>query len=107
MSFVPKLVRDKIPEIISESNKKVNVSILDDNEFEIQIRNKLFEEIEEFYSAKSKDNLIEEMADIMEVLYSICNFRKLDLNEIEIARENKRLKRGGFDKRIFLKEIMK
>ena len=54
----------------------------------------------------TKDETLEELADVLEVLKSIAELENVKLEDvIEIAKQ-KRLKRGGFDKRIFLERTM-
>jgi predicted house-cleaning noncanonical NTP pyrophosphatase (MazG superfamily) len=45
---------------------------------------------------------ISELADILEIIYRIAEMRKISLGELEKIRQEKRLKRGGFEKNIFL-----
>ena len=53
------------------------------------------------------DHVKEELADVLEILKSIVelNDKKLD-DVVEVAKQ-KRLKRGGFEKRIFLEKTYK
>lgn len=66
-----KLVRDKIPEIINASGKKANIKYLKGKKYKEALKNKLVEEVNEFLKAKTKEELLEEFADILEVLYAI------------------------------------
>ena len=67
------------------------------------MREKLEEEVKEFLSADEKDK-IEEIADILEVLYAICDARGVSREKIEEIRAQKAQERGGFQKRIILEE---
>lgn len=95
-----KLVRDKIPEIIEANGENAEIEILDDERFLQQLHEKLFEEAKEFVEEDS----VEELADMMEVIYAIARLRGIDLEEVEKVRKEKAQKRGAFDKKIFLKE---
>ena len=65
----PKLVRDKIPQIIKkEGNRDVDTRELDLQEFELYLRQKLVEEATELASAENDLNLAEEVADLSEIL---------------------------------------
>jgi len=97
-----KLVRDKIPEIISESGRKPVIHIADDSEYWKRLKDKLLEEVKEFIEDGDEK---EEIADIFEVLYSIMDFRKLDKAEVEKIRLKKAEKKGGFKDKIVLDEI--
>lgn len=92
-----KLVRDKIPQIIIEDGKIPITRILDDEEYLKELDKKLKEEITEYQQDKS----IEEMADVLEVLFAICEARGHSVDELMKVREEKREKRGGFEKRVF------
>lgn len=92
-----KLVRDKIPEIIIADGKQPITRILDDNEYLEELDAKLNEEIAEYQEDKS----IEEMADVLEVLFAICEARGHSIDELMEVREAKREKRGGFEQKIF------
>ena len=97
-----KLVRDRIPEIIEESGKKAVIYIADDKEYLEKLYDKLIEEIEEF----KKNPSPEELADILEVCDAIREYFKIDANEVEYIKKKKFEERGGFYKRIILKEVI-
>ncbi len=92
-----KLVRDKIPEIIESDGKTPITRILDEEEYLSELDKKLNEEVAEYQNDKS----LEEMADVLEVLFAICEGRGYSIDELMTVKENKRDKRGGFKKRIF------
>ena len=45
------------------------------------------------------------MADVLEVLYSLCSARGYTKTELEAEREKKAKDRGGFNNRIFLEYV--
>ena len=92
-----KLVRDKMPEIIIADGKKPITRILNNDEYLLELDKKLNEEISEYQEDKS----IEEMADVLEVLFAICEARGYSVEELMEVRNCKREKRGGFEKKIF------
>ncbi|MDF2540063.1 MAG: nucleoside triphosphate pyrophosphohydrolase [Herbinix sp.] len=94
---VSKLVRDKIPQIIKEAGKTPITRVLTDEEYLVELDKKLNEEIEEYQADKS----IEEMADIIEVLFAICEARGHSVDELFAIKEAKKAARGGFVERIF------
>ncbi len=96
-----KLVRDLIPEIIAESGKKCSIEILNDEEYIKSIDAKLDEELAEYH----KDQNVEELADLLEVIYAAARARGYSIEELERIRVSKAQERGGFDKRILLKEV--
>ena len=92
-----KLVRDRIPEIIRADGKTPIIRIMDDEEYVKELDRKLCEEVEEYRA----DGSIEEMADILEVLQTVCIARGYTLRQLEEVRRKKAEERGGFNKRIY------
>ena len=97
-----KLVRDRIPEIIEASGKICKTITLDDEEYIRMLDAKLDEELAEYH----QDQNLEELADLLEVIYAAAQARGYTLDELEAVRKEKAEKRGAFDKRIFLKEVI-
>ena len=93
-----KAIRDKIPEIIAESGKKCNTKQLDDESFLAELEKKLIEEVNEY--TESKD--VEELADLLEVIYRISELRGVSSDELDKIRKDKAEKRGKFDSNLFL-----
>ena len=100
---MPKLIRDRIPEIIIANNKTLNIKVItDDTEFFSFLKKKLTEEVNEFLEATDDNNAQEEIADIFEVIEEICDFKQYKKDIIENYKLNKKNERGGFKKRIVL-----
>ncbi len=95
-----KLVRDNIPQIIRDSGKEPVIKILSDEDYLFELDKKLNEEIFEYQSDKS----LEELADIVEVIYAICDARGYSIEELMNLKEKKKLSRGGFEKKIYWEE---
>jgi predicted house-cleaning noncanonical NTP pyrophosphatase (MazG superfamily) len=95
-----KLVRDKIPEIIKSKGAVPISHIANDEEYRQKLKEKLQEEVDEFL----KDSNQEELADILEVIYALCEFEDIDFNQLELLRKDKSQKRGGFKDKIILDE---
>ena len=102
MKVYNKLVRDKIPEIIIADGKKPIIRILDNDEYLQELDKKLNEEIAEYQADKS----VEEMADVLEVLFAICEARGHSVEELMEVRDAKREKRGGFEQKIWARAIL-
>ena len=92
-----KLVRDKIPQIITDAGKNPITEILDQEQYLEELDKKLEEEVAEYQADKS----IEEMADVLEVLFAICEARGYSVDELRRVKEEKCEKRGGFKERIY------
>ena len=95
-----KLVRDKIPEIIKNSSKIPIIHAANDEEYLEKLKEKLQEEVKEFLE---EDN-IEELADILEVIYALKDF-KFKQEDLEEIREKKKEQRGGFKDKIILEKV--
>ena len=98
-----KLVRDKIIDIIISNGETPKSRVLSDEEYLEELHRKLFEEANEFIEEDSP----EEMADLLEVVYSIAKLKNIDLNEVERIRKEQRQKRGGFENKIYLETVKK
>lgn len=97
-----KLVRDKIPEIVEASGNTCVTEILSDDAYIRALDNKLNEELAEYQQSKS----LEELADLLEVMDAVVKARGYTWDDLTRVRKEKRVHRGGFDKRIFLKEVI-
>ena len=101
-----KLVRDNIPNIIENNGEVAITRILDSEEYRLELYKKLIEECTEVISSKTKNETLEELGDVLEVLKSIAELENASIDDvIEIAKQ-KRLKRGCFERRIFLERTM-
>ena len=96
-----KLVRDKIPEIIEASGKICETEILSDEEYLKMLDMKLDEELAEYHQEQN----IEELANLLEVLYATAKARGYSIEELEQVCIEKQKARGGFDKKILLKSV--
>ena len=105
MKVYNKLVRDNIPKIISDDGKKANTRILNTEEFSEALYEKLIEEATELKQASTKQDIVEELADVYEVIEELLIINKIDINDIESARIKKNFKRGAFEERIFLENV--
>lgn len=97
-----KLVRDKIPKIIKQDGSSPAIHVADDQEYWKKLKEKLKEEVGEFLKTSTE----EELADILEVIYAICDFKKINRQKLELLRKKKAKKRGSFKKRIILDEVL-
>lgn len=101
-----KLVRDNIPSIIQEDNEIPITRILSDAEYRQELYKKLLEECNELITAKTSNNIIEEAADVFGVLKAISELEGKNIDAVIESSKQKRLKRGGFIKKIFLEKII-
>lgn len=96
-----KLVRDRIPKIIEADGKTCVCETLSDEDYLSLLDQKLNEELAEYQESKS----LEELADLLEVMQAVVKARGWTLEELEQVRADKTAKRGGFEKKILLKEV--
>lgn len=101
--FFNKLVRDKIPEMLAKNGGEPETETLNDEKYKTCLYEKLKEECEETVNSYSKENLAEELADLLEVMMAISKVNDIDFAKIEKIRLAKKEKRGGFDSKILLK----
>lgn len=103
---VNKLVRDKLPEIInSEPESSLLYDILEETAFIKALKEKLIEEAQEVYDSTSREELINELADVSEVFLTLLSVLEISptlLEEIRLKRSNER---GGFTRRVFSSEV--
>lgn len=97
MTVYNKLVRDKIPQIIEKSGEIPVIRVLEDEEYLACLKDKLREETEEF----CKDQNLEELADILEVVYALAD-RLGSRDQLQEVFQRKHEARGGFEKRYYL-----
>jgi predicted house-cleaning noncanonical NTP pyrophosphatase (MazG superfamily) len=95
-----KLVRDKIPEYIRSVGKTPVIHIADNKEYWQKLKEKLQEEVDEF----NKSETIDELADILEVLFAIRDYKKFNQKKLESVQTKKAQTRGKFKKKIILEE---
>ena len=96
-----KLVRDRIPEIIEKDGKTCETEVLSDDDYLVMLDAKLDEELAEYHQDKN----IEELADLMEVIYAVAEARGYSIEQLESVRKEKAEKRGAFKEKVFLKTV--
>jgi len=101
MEEYDKLVRDKIPDIIHAKKKTPVTHTVFGTEYIKRLDQKLKEEVGEYLEKPSQ----EELADILEVIYTIAHVNNISREDLEKIRELKAEDRGGFKKRIVLERI--
>jgi predicted house-cleaning noncanonical NTP pyrophosphatase (MazG superfamily) len=98
-----KLIRDRIPEIMAVKGKGFEVqSLSSDVDFEASLFQKLSEEAAEVCSAQGRDELMKELADLAEVVKTLCELKRIPFWEVEKLQAERRRERGGFEKRLLL-----
>ncbi|GAA5531916.1 nucleoside triphosphate pyrophosphohydrolase [Deinococcus aluminii] len=93
---MPKLVRDRIPELFPAYTYRV----LDKAEYRPALLAKLEEEVQEYLT----DRTPEELADVLEVLHALAALHGLTPEGLEALRARKAAERGGLAGRVWLEE---
>ncbi|MEK7158842.1 MAG: nucleoside triphosphate pyrophosphohydrolase [Patescibacteria group bacterium] len=102
-----KLVRDRIPEIITADGGVPEVRVLDEGAFKAALRDKMVEEAGELANAKTREEILNELADILQLVESVAQVEDVTIAEVESKKQNKKVERGGFDQRWFLERVEK
>jgi len=105
-----KLVRDLIPRIISEDKEVEGFSVkrLSKNDLKASLINKLYEEVDELLEASGDDqSSVEELVDILEVVFALAEFYGIRKTSLLDLAECKRETTGGFKEGLFLEFVSK
>lgn len=100
-----KLIRDGIPDLIQRSGRTPVLSVLGESEFRSALRDKLDEEANELRSADTRDEVLDEAADVLEVLTEIVAMHNISLDAVVVRAHAKRSQRGGFTRRLWLESV--
>lgn len=98
---VDKLIRDNLPEMMRDQGIEVHEEVMDDCQYIYALKQKLLEEAEEVAQASDPEDLLEELADAMEVIQSLAKTAGFSMQQLEKVRLKKRKLKGGFDQKIY------
>ncbi|MBF2056731.1 MAG: hypothetical protein IGQ45_05780 [Cyanobacterium sp. T60_A2020_053] len=105
MMIYNKLIRDKIPDILSKNNLQYNIDNFSDHEYQQALKDKLLEEVQELLISKNSQEIEEEIADIYEVLDSLIDIFGLNQEKIKDIQVQKRIDKGSFRANIKLVSV--
>ena len=100
-----KLVRNRIPEIISREGKKCNYRIISDAELKKHLHSKINEEAWELMHACTKEQVLDEMADILTILEEFKKVYGIGDNELFKYWSKKNIEKGDFSMHVFLESV--
>jgi predicted house-cleaning noncanonical NTP pyrophosphatase (MazG superfamily) len=100
-----KLVRDRIPDIIRASGRTPRVMTMRPDAYRRALLDKLREEVAELAAAPTTEELLEEVADVLEVLTAIAVEHGAGLATIGDIARAKRNEGGSFDRRFWLDDV--
>ncbi|GIP30260.1 phosphoribosyl-ATP pyrophosphohydrolase [Paenibacillus sp. J23TS9] len=104
MPVYNKLVRDLIPDIIAAQGKQYMTRTLDAEAYAAELRKKLQEEHQEYITAAQDCEAVEELADMLEVIYALASIHGATEQDLNQVRHEKAQQRGKFQERILLIE---
>ncbi|WP_083821322.1 nucleoside triphosphate pyrophosphohydrolase [Candidatus Odyssella thessalonicensis] len=100
-----KLIRDRSPQFLQDSGINVFHRVMGQDEFIRQLKQKLLEEVQEVHTALSPEEMLEELADLLEVIYALTTCQGFSLADLEAQRLQKKEARGGFEGRLYIAAV--
>lgn len=97
-----KLVRDLMIKIILNDGYVPKFKIIKGNQLKAALRYKLVEEANEVLVSKTKQNLLEELADTYQALIDLTKESGFSMKDLTTEVNRKFKDRGGFRKGVFL-----
>ena len=97
-----KLWRDKAIDMAQSKGSKIHWKRLDDAAMADQLKIKFMEEAGEVCAVKTKQALIEEFADILEVINAFADVHDFTFQDVIEVQKKKHQQRGGFQGRKFV-----
>jgi len=91
-----KLIRDQVPAVMAATGQRCAYHLAVPDEYAARLRAKLIEEAHEAATAATGAELLEELGDVLQVLYALAVQAGYSAAEVECARARKAVVRGGF-----------
>ena len=101
MKVYNKLVRDRIPEIIAAQGKACQYEVMSQEAYRAALDQKLTEELREYHASGE----LEELADLLEVIYAIAESRGETAQSLNALAEEKAAVRGRFREKYLLLSV--
>lgn len=101
MKVYNKLVRDRIPEIIEAQGQKCHYEVMTEVAYKAALDAKLTEELAEYHASGE----LEELADLIEVIYAIAEARGETPESLNALAARKAADRGHFRKKYLLLSV--
>lgn len=100
-----KLVRDRIPEIITQGGASCRVRRLGVSEYREALTRKVLEEARELQEAGNRRDALNELVDLHELVEALRKSWRVSPAAFAAKVQHKRRERGGFRKRLFLEYV--
>lgn len=101
--YYNKLIRDGIEEKIKNNGESCEVRVIeDDAEFQQELLKKVTEEASALSRTRTREEFLDEYADLTVALEALRNLMKLNESDIKLALTKNLERKGAFAKRHFL-----
>ena len=100
-----KIVRDKTVERHNAAGIKTQYKMLGGKELCQALLLKLLEESNEVCVANNREELVSELADVLEVIDGLCKANSINLEEVMQRKQQKHNERGGFETGLYVERI--
>ncbi len=100
-----KLVRDKIVEDVIKTGGTVKYKILKRTSYFIELKRKLLEEAKELINVTNLDEMLNELADIQEIIDNLLAFSGNSKQKLIQAQKSKNQKKGSFKKMHYIDHV--
>jgi predicted house-cleaning noncanonical NTP pyrophosphatase (MazG superfamily) len=101
-----KLARDKTQENFKSQDISITCKMLSGDALQNELKNKLIEECTEVKDAGNKQELIAELADVLEVIDGLCKAYDISAQDVQNIKAQKHTQRGGFEQGLFIDTII-
>jgi predicted house-cleaning noncanonical NTP pyrophosphatase (MazG superfamily) len=98
-----KLIRDRIPEAMDRDGVRFEVGVLNGRAYRDALLAKVVEEAEELREAAAREDVVKELADVLEVLEALMQADGIDVEQVRAVQAARRRDRGGFERRLVLR----
>lgn len=100
-----KLIREKIFVAMQADEFILEKQDLSNNDYFVELKNKLMEESHEVQQAKNDEELVDELADVLEVISSILQLKNIKMERVTSRQHAKKNERGGFSSKYKINSI--
>lgn len=100
-----KLVRDNIPSFHQKNGHIVKGRTISGDELLNALCRKLHEEADEVEGALSRDELVEEVGDVQQIIQDLCALQGISSEELKAAMKKKADRKGGFQKGEYIETV--
>jgi len=100
-----KLSRDKTVESMNHEGIVTHYKLLNNTELQDALKAKLIEEAHEVQEAVERNDIISEIADVLELIDGLYKAYEISPQEVAAAQKAAHQRRGGYEKGIFMQTI--